>query len=161
MGRSLQRLKQIAKPDSFDDQKTPTEIENSEANSNDFEEFLDAVLSQLKRIIFGNLTGDWKTDPNVSGLSARAIHFQNDVSVDQDVQVVRDVSDNLTFKDKVVSGIITLAELVAHDYKLPREYIGPDETILIDENKQWIAYHKVINDGRIICDGLGVVIENG
>ena len=124
MSRSLQRLKQIAKPDSFDDQKTPAEIENSETNSNDFEELLDTILSQIKRIIFGNLTGEWKTDPNVSGLSARAIYFQNDASADQDVEVSRDISGNLTFKDEIVTSVITLAELIASGFTDPMDSRG-------------------------------------
>lgn len=63
MAKSLQRLRQLSKPDSFDDSKTATEISNSETNSEDFEQFLETLLSQIKRIIHGDQTGDWHGDP--------------------------------------------------------------------------------------------------
>jgi len=63
MSPSLQRLKQIAKPDEFDDQKTASEIANIESTSTDFKDFNHALLSQLKRIIHGNGIGNWHDDP--------------------------------------------------------------------------------------------------
>lgn len=52
-------------------------------------------------------------EPNKDGLDARASFYQNDISADSDVFVSRDVSDNLTFVDKVVPGVKTLADLIA------------------------------------------------
>lgn len=63
MVRSLQRLDQIAKPSEFDDQKTATEIANSETNSSDFLDFNSNLLSQIKRIIHGSDSGNWFDDP--------------------------------------------------------------------------------------------------
>jgi len=52
-------------------------------------------------------------DVNEDGLDARAYFLQNDTSSDSDVLVSRDASDNMIFQDKVVSGVKTLADLVA------------------------------------------------
>ena len=54
-------------------------------------------------------------DPNEDGVSVRGVLVQSDVSDDTDVAVSRDASDNMTFKDKVVSGTKTLTELLAAD----------------------------------------------
>jgi hypothetical protein len=53
--------------------------------------------------------------PNQDGLDARAHFSQNDSSADSDVYVSRDVDDNMTFKDKVVSGEKTLSDLLSID----------------------------------------------
>lgn len=52
-------------------------------------------------------------DPNEDGLDSRAVYIQNDSSSDSDVEISRDASDNMTFKDKVVSGTKTLSDLLA------------------------------------------------
>lgn len=52
-------------------------------------------------------------DPNEDGLDCRAVMLQNDSSSDSDVEVSRDASGNMTFKDKVVSGTKTLSDLLA------------------------------------------------
>ena len=62
MGTSRQRLDAIAKPDSFDDQKTAADIANSEAASEDLGQFKEAMLSQIKRIIHGDDAGNWHDD---------------------------------------------------------------------------------------------------
>lgn len=63
MGINLQRLDQIAKPDAFDDQKTAAAIATSETSSADYSEFQEYLLSQIKRILYGNKTGNWYDDP--------------------------------------------------------------------------------------------------
>ena len=63
MSTNLQRLDQIARPDDFDDQKTAAEIASSETSSEDFAQFQEYVLSQIKRIIHGDQTGKWYDDP--------------------------------------------------------------------------------------------------
>ena len=49
---------------------------------------------------------------NEDGLDARSFFLQNDSSADSDVEISRDASDNMTFKDGVVSGTKTLTELL-------------------------------------------------
>lgn len=61
--KSLQRLKQIAKPDDYDDTLSAGDIANSETNANDFADALNAIFSQLKRFIHGNHAGNWFDDP--------------------------------------------------------------------------------------------------
>lgn len=56
---SLQRLDQIAKPDDFSDDKTASEIQNSETSAVDFTTFFPAILSQMKRIIHSDQEGNW------------------------------------------------------------------------------------------------------
>lgn len=80
MAKSLQRLKQIAKPDSFDDTKTPTEIVDSETASEHYGEFLEAVLSQIKRIIHGNLPGNWHDDPALLIGDFKYLSYKQDVA---------------------------------------------------------------------------------
>jgi len=70
MVRSLQRLKQLAVPDNYEDQKTASEIADIESAAADFEEAFHGILSQLKRIIHGNDAGNWSDDP--SKLPARS-----------------------------------------------------------------------------------------
>lgn len=62
MGRSLQRLDSLAKPDSFNDQKTASQVANSEVSSTDLATFGEALLSQIKRIIHGDDAGNWNDD---------------------------------------------------------------------------------------------------
>ena len=50
---------------------------------------------------------------------------------------------------------------IVRSYEQAKEYIAEDEILFVGENKQLIMYHRIINDGAVICDGLGVVIENG
>ncbi len=52
-------------------------------------------------------------DTNEDGLDARAIYFQNNTSKDSVVETSRDASNNMTFKDGVVSGTKTLTDLLA------------------------------------------------
>jgi len=52
-------------------------------------------------------------DTNEDSLDARGLYIQNDTSADDTVLVSRDSSNNMTFKDGVVSGVKTLTELVA------------------------------------------------
>lgn len=91
MATSLQRLKQIAKPDSFDDQKSAAQIANSENNSVDLAEFAEALLSQFKRIIHGNQSGNWFDDPT-SVFGGDASLFSLFQSASPEIQV--DLQDN-------------------------------------------------------------------
>lgn len=62
-GPALKRLRQIAKPDSFDDTLSAAAVAAIEAAASDFHDFQEALLSQLKRIIHGDAAGDWNADP--------------------------------------------------------------------------------------------------
>jgi hypothetical protein len=62
VAKQLQRLRQVKKPDSYDDQKTPAQIDSSEGDSVHLDDALDGVLSQVKRIIHGPKTGNWHDD---------------------------------------------------------------------------------------------------
>lgn len=71
MVRQRLRLFEIRKNESFDDQKSASEIANSEVVSADSAEFQEYVLSQLKRIIHGDDSGNWHDDiVNVFGANA-------------------------------------------------------------------------------------------
>ena len=49
--RQLLRLFESRRSESFDDQKTPTEIQSSETFSQNHQEFLEYVLSQIRQIL--------------------------------------------------------------------------------------------------------------
>lgn len=50
---ALQRIRttEVRKPDVFDDQKTPAEIDASETTSADFEDLTNFILSQIRQIL--------------------------------------------------------------------------------------------------------------
>lgn len=49
--RQLLRLFESRQSESFDDQKTPTEIQNSESTAQNHQEFLEYVLSQIRQVL--------------------------------------------------------------------------------------------------------------
>jgi hypothetical protein len=63
MGTARQRLDQLHKPDSYDDQRTATEVAATEGAAQDFEDQHDGLISQIKRIIHGDDAGNWYDDP--------------------------------------------------------------------------------------------------
>ena len=50
-------------------------------------------------------------NPNEDGLDARSLFLQDDSSADSDVEITRDASGNLTFRDKVVTSPVSLETL--------------------------------------------------
>ena len=72
MPRQKLRLVESRKSDSFDDQKSAAQIAASESLSANQQEFIDYLLSQVKRIIHGDESGNWFDDP--------ATKFSEDVS---------------------------------------------------------------------------------
>ncbi len=70
MTRTKSRLISLFRPDSPDDQQTPAQIGAKEGSATDFEDFLDGILSQMKRLIFGADAGDWDSDFAGSGISS-------------------------------------------------------------------------------------------
>jgi hypothetical protein len=69
--RQLIRLSESRRSDSFDDQKTASQIAASETLSENHQQFLEFVISQIKRIIYGDQAGNWHDDP-VSALGSDA-----------------------------------------------------------------------------------------
>jgi len=57
------RLFESRESDSFDDQKSAAQIATSESLSENHQQFLEYLLSQVKRIIHGNQSGNWHDDP--------------------------------------------------------------------------------------------------
>lgn len=55
-------LEQLRKAIASDDQLTPTQIEAVDTLAQHFADHLDAQLSQVKRIIFGDSAGNWNDD---------------------------------------------------------------------------------------------------
>lgn len=112
MGESLQRLDQIAKPDSFDDQLTAAQIASIESSAGDLGEFWEGVLSQLKRIIHGNQAGNWYDDPPSSVISRDLIDNNTDYivvgNITTDRKVVLNYSYELPIADKAITGRLTL-----------------------------------------------------
>lgn len=51
-------------------------------------------------------------DHNEDGVDVRSVFYQNDTSDDTNVETSRDSSNNMTFKDGVVSGTKTLTDLL-------------------------------------------------
>lgn len=62
MSVSLLRLDQIRKPDDPDDSLTGTQVEGIESSAVDKADFMKGVLSQFKRIIHGDDSGNWWDD---------------------------------------------------------------------------------------------------
>lgn len=62
MALTLLRLDQIRKPDEPDDTLTGTQVEGIESSAVDKADFMKGVLSQFKRIIHGDDSGNWFDD---------------------------------------------------------------------------------------------------
>jgi len=62
MPLSLIRLRQIRKNDNLNDQLTPVQISNVESTAVNLDQLQDGILSQLKRIIWGDTSGNWNDD---------------------------------------------------------------------------------------------------
>ena len=78
MAIGFKRLRQIAKPDDFTDSLSGLEVSGIEASATDLSDFFTGLLSQFKRIIHGNDSGNWSDDPaSVFGgdSSLKALYF--------------------------------------------------------------------------------------
>lgn len=72
MANQLLRYEHVRRADSLDDQKTAIAIVTSESVSTTQEQLQEFVISQLKRIIFGNNFGKWYNDFIVGGIRSLA-----------------------------------------------------------------------------------------
>lgn len=66
------RLYQVRRGDSLNDQRTPVEIQSAPSGAIDQDEFQDALLSQLKRILWGDSPGHWYDNFQSLGLKSLA-----------------------------------------------------------------------------------------
>lgn len=90
------RQNQIALLDSFGDQLTAAEVQAIESAASNLEEYFDAILSQLKRIMHGDAAGDYKDDPatvfgqdaSLKGLLTRADFDEDKIVVARNSEVV-------------------------------------------------------------------------
>lgn len=97
------------------------------------------VLKIEKPATGGTQTDVYPTDinPNEDAVDARGIALQNDVSIDETVLISRDIFNNMTFADGVVSGVKTLTELLA----------GADPGITADAHETLRQLIHFIEDG--------------
>jgi hypothetical protein len=115
MGSSLQRLIQIAKPNEFDDQKSASEISNIETSANNFADFVNGLISQLKRIIHGNQTGNWHDDPTTIYGDDASLYgllttprFTPDLVPDGETYVVKENYQYIVHDNLRVDGVLKL-----------------------------------------------------
>ena len=83
-----------------------------------------------------------EADPHEDYPDVRGVTFQNDTSNDEDVYLERDASDNLVFKDKVVSTEKTLSDLVAGGTAF-----DPDDILCSRNTGQTLVSR---NDGNVV-----------
>jgi hypothetical protein len=69
---SLIRVSQLHKPDTFDDTLSASTIAGVESAGIDAQDISDALISQVKRIIYGDDSGNWYDDPATKSLTALA-----------------------------------------------------------------------------------------
>ena len=55
-------------------------------------------------------------------------------------------------------GVPTLSQLLESVPDLPRDYIAADVTVNVPLHRQYITYNRVVLDGTMECDGLGVTL---
>lgn len=106
MGNRQQlRAAETRQLDTFDDQKTAAEILNAEATSTTLEQLFNFVLSQLKRFLHGNRTGNWRADPASAFGGDASLHnlfIETNVDAmltDEDAAVLVDEDGNVLIED--------------------------------------------------------------
>ena len=98
-------------------------------------------------------------DKNEDAPDVRGVVIQNDTSDDDAVVVSRDVSNNLTFKDGVVSGTKTLTDLLeGEDDDQVKDNVPDGETFTVKENFQHIIYKSFRIAGEYIVRGTSAII---
>lgn len=98
-------------------------------------------------------------DPNEDGLDARSLFLQNNSSADSTVEISRDASDNMTFKDGVVSGTKTLADLLSgSDDDQVKDIVPTGEVFIVKEDHQHIVFDELTIDGEYRVIGESVIL---
>jgi hypothetical protein len=90
MADQLIRQNKLRKPDDPDDTLDAGDVSGIEGSAVNQEEFWNGVLSQFKRILYGDLPGDWYDDPaNLDGHVAtlRQLVLGDHISIVPDGQV--------------------------------------------------------------------------
>lgn len=90
--KTLIRLNAIRKADRTDDQKTPVEIASALTTSETQEDLQEFLLSQVKRIIFGDATGNWNEDFDAAGVRDLK-YLSSSTGGTGAIQIVFDASD--------------------------------------------------------------------
>lgn len=84
MPRQYVRAPEIRKPDTFNDQHSASEIANAESSSVNSEDFINFIISQIKRVIHGDGSGEWHDDPTVvfgNDASLRGLYVPQSVTL--------------------------------------------------------------------------------
>ena len=98
-------------------------------------------------------------DQNEDAMDARGVTLQNDTSDDDAVVLSRDASNNMTFKDGVVSGTKTLSDLLeGEDDDQVEDHVPDGETFTVKENFQHIIYKSFRVAGEYIVRGTAAII---
>jgi len=108
MTRQLIRYNAIRRADLLDDQLTPAEIAAREAAAITQEDLQEGVLSQIKRIVLGESSGDWFSEISLSSdLTSLATRIQTIESLKRlrRVQVVTTVAVPASQSFKVLSAV--------------------------------------------------------
>jgi hypothetical protein len=101
MPLSLVRLREIRKGDSLNDQLSAGQILSVESTASTQDDLQDGILSQLKRIIWGNDVGNWNDDfmaqyvSTLKELSNGRLFFANCLTSDTEGQLVRIASADI------------------------------------------------------------------
>lgn len=126
---SLQRIDQIRKPDNFDDTLSAATISTIESTSVDHADFWTGVLSQLKRFLHGNDSGNWHDSPTSA--------FAKDASM-KALAARTDLADKLALRLKYNLNDVTVGG--SADFVLLTGTSKPDEVIAIaNSNKGGVA----------------------
>lgn len=102
---SLVDLEAVEKPLSVDDQRTAAQVDATESAAADMKEFEDGVLSQLKRVVWGEFAAAWHGDflAALGDVSLRDLSRQGtiddilveEVSVSETEVLIDDITGNI------------------------------------------------------------------
>jgi hypothetical protein len=101
--KSLLRLKQIRPADTVNDQMTGAQILDIDTTALSQEDYQNAMLSQLKRVIFGDGIGNWSADFVTAGLKSLS-DLSSQSSVDHRIVAANCLSTDLVGNFVQISG---------------------------------------------------------
>lgn len=122
MPRQKLRLVESRESDSFDDQKSAAQIASSETLSTNHQEFLEYLLSQIKRLQHGDDAGNWFDDPVTT--------FSEDVSLQSLLELIQATQSRFqevecTATDAVNDFVYIRADKVGDKWRV--EQADPDD----------------------------------